>query len=114
MKTGIPTDDLDWADAAESAERGYAWAQASALWQRAIDLCPDEPRRSRYQDGLVRCDAEAALDRELAGIAKRVLGIPTLETQKSDSLDFHDVAVWTLRDALRLAYKRGQEERQRP
>ena len=30
-----------------------------------------------------------------------------LQTQGSDSLDFHDVAVWTLREALVAAYQAG-------
>ena len=33
--------------------------------------------------------------------------IETLERQYSDSLDFHDIAVWTLKDALEAAYMAG-------
>lgn len=43
----------------------------------------------------------------LHDIARKV-GFETLETRKSDSLDFHDVAVWTLRDALLAAYEAGR------
>lgn len=39
-----------------------------------------------------------------AAIARGYLGIPTLETRRSDSLDFHDVAVWQLKAALQAAY----------
>ncbi len=42
-------------------------------------------------------------------IAQKHLGIETLETRKSDSLDFHDVAVWCIRDALEAAFKAGTE-----
>lgn len=42
-------------------------------------------------------------------IAQKNLGIETLETRKSDRLDFHDVAVWCLRDALEAAFKAGVE-----
>ncbi|MDP2430750.1 MAG: hypothetical protein Q8O33_01825 [Pseudomonadota bacterium] len=42
-------------------------------------------------------------------IAQKHLRIDTLETRKSDSLDFHDVAVWSLRDALEAAFKAGAE-----
>jgi hypothetical protein len=35
------------------------------------------------------------------------LDIETLETRKSDALDFHDLAVWTIRAALEAAYKAG-------
>ena len=43
-------------------------------------------------------------------IAQKHLGIETLETRKSDSLDFHDVAVWCLRDALEAAFNAGLEQ----
>lgn len=42
-------------------------------------------------------------------IAQKHLGIETLETRKSDSLDFHDVAVWCVREALEAAFKAGME-----
>ena len=42
-------------------------------------------------------------------IAQKHLGIQTLETRKSDSLDFHDVAVWCIRDALEAEFKAGME-----
>jgi hypothetical protein len=40
-------------------------------------------------------------------IAKEILGLETLETRNSDSLDFSDQAVWTLRTALEAAYIAG-------
>jgi hypothetical protein len=42
-------------------------------------------------------------------IAHKHLGIETLETRKSDGLDFHDSAVWCIRDALEEAFKAGVE-----
>ena len=42
-------------------------------------------------------------------IAHKHLGIETLETRKSDGLDFHDSAVWCIRDALEAAFKAGVE-----
>ena len=47
------------------------------------------------------------IDRVLEDIAKEHLRVPTLGTRKSDSLDFHDVAVWQLRAALDAAYQAG-------
>ncbi len=44
---------------------------------------------------------------ELLAIAER-LGFPTLETRNSDSVDFHEVAVWMVRDALTHAYEAGR------
>ena len=50
------------------------------------------------------------LDQILTQIANQHLGIETLATRNSDSLDFHDVAVWCVRDALEAAFKAGVEE----
>jgi hypothetical protein len=43
-------------------------------------------------------------------IAQTHLAIETLETRHRDSLDFHDVGVWCLRDALQAAYEAGIAE----
>lgn len=43
----------------------------------------------------------------LTEIAKKHLSLETLETRNSDSLDFHDVAVWSLKEALQEAYEAG-------
>lgn len=49
------------------------------------------------------------LDKIFALIAQKHLGIETLQTRNSDSLDFHDVAVWNVRQALEAAFKAGVE-----
>ena len=38
---------------------------------------------------------------------KHFPNIETLETRNSDGLDFHDVAIWAIRDALEAAYAAG-------
>lgn len=43
----------------------------------------------------------------LAIASKHFHGVETLETQNSDRLDFHDVAVWAIRAALEAAYAAG-------
>ncbi|MDO3530837.1 hypothetical protein Q3O93_02765 [Ralstonia pseudosolanacearum] len=53
--------------------------------------------------------AEKTIER----IARDILRIETLETRKSDSLDFHDVAVWSIKDALEAAHRAGQEAARR-
>lgn len=47
------------------------------------------------------------INNDLEEIAKRYLSIPTLETRHSDSLDFYDIAVWCIHDALKAAYEIG-------
>lgn len=46
-------------------------------------------------------------DAQLAQIAKKHLRVETLETRRSDSLDFHEVSVWGLKAALEEAFKAG-------
>ena len=41
-----------------------------------------------------------------------ILGIDTLETQNSDGLDFHDTAVWTIVDVIKMAYAAGHQQGQ--
>lgn len=50
---------------------------------------------------------EPTVDELLAAIAQATLHIDTLETRKSDSLDFHDVAVCSVKAALEAAYRAG-------
>lgn len=49
-----------------------------------------------------------ARDATLLEIARRELGRDTLETRRSDSLDFSDQAVWSLKAALEAAYEAGR------
>lgn len=49
------------------------------------------------------------IDTILTLIAQKHLGIETLATRKSDGLDFHDVAVWCIKDALQAAFMAGCE-----
>ena len=49
------------------------------------------------------------IDQIFTLIAQKHLFIETLETRNSDRLDFHDVAVWSVRDALEAAFKAGVE-----
>jgi hypothetical protein len=48
------------------------------------------------------------MNKILTGIAqKNFTTVETLETRKSDSLDFHDVSVWSIRQALEDAFIAG-------
>ena len=47
-------------------------------------------------------------------IAKELLGLDTIETRKSDRLDFSDQAVWQLRAALEAAYNAGKAAARKP
>ena len=54
-----------------------------------------------------RRNTAQTLDALLTQIAQEHLFIDTLETRKSDSLDFHDVSVWGVKEALIAAYQAG-------
>ncbi|WP_404364451.1 DUF6900 domain-containing protein [Corallococcus coralloides] len=62
------------------------------------------PRKSRPV-GTAKPDP--ALEETLERIAHETLNIETLKTRNSDSLDFHEVAVWRLKEALNAAYQAG-------
>lgn len=44
----------------------------------------------------------------LEQIARKHLGLETLQTRRSDQLDFHDLAVWSIEAALQAAFEAGQ------
>jgi len=48
-------------------------------------------------------------DEALANIAATILDLETLDIRKSDSLDFHELAVWEIKAALEAAYAAGRE-----
>ena len=52
---------------------------------------------------------QAYQDATINEIAQRILGIDTLETRKSDSLDFHEVAIWNIKEALEAAFEAGRQ-----
>ncbi len=45
----------------------------------------------------------------LAEIAKKHLFIDVLDSQQSDRLDFHDLAVWSIEQALEAAFQAGYD-----
>ena len=56
--------------------------------------------------------SNARIEALLLAIAqKHIPSIETLEERKSDDLDFHDIAVWSLHDALKAAYEAGRATR---
>ena len=53
------------------------------------------------------------IEQLLTQIAQQHLDIETLETRRSDRLDFHDLAVWSIKAALEAAYLAGIEQGRR-
>ena len=55
-----------------------------------------------------KANPTAARDALIFDIAQRRFFIETLGTRNRDRLDFHDVAVWAIRDALEEAFEAGR------
>lgn len=49
------------------------------------------------------------IDAILEDVARKLLGIETLEARGMDRLDFHEVSVWSLKEALKEAYDLGKK-----
>lgn len=47
-------------------------------------------------------------DEIIERIARDKLGIDTLDIQNNDRLDFHDLAIWKIREALEAALLAGR------
>lgn len=56
-------------------------------------------------------DVPVNLKNKFNSIAKEVADINTLETRDSDSLDFHDVSVWTIEQLMYRSYLLGKSEK---
>ena len=50
-----------------------------------------------------------ARDNAINCIAREVLDLETLESRRMDSLDFHEHAVWSIKEALERAYEAGRK-----
>lgn len=50
---------------------------------------------------------------EILAIAVEQLGLTTLRRRNSGSLDFHELAVWQIRNALEAAYLAGMADHYR-
>lgn len=59
------------------------------------------------QDPVHASRMSIAAEHAVADVARRVLRLETLETRGSDALDFHEAAIWSLREALLAAFAAG-------
>ncbi len=53
-------------------------------------------------------DPTTTRDALILNIAQRQFNIETLETRNQDRFDFHDIAVWAIREALAEAFEAGR------
>lgn len=67
----------------------------------------DETMAPRKPHPTSTAKPDRALEETLERIARETMSIETLKTRNSDSLDFHEVSVWRLKEALNAAYQAG-------
>jgi hypothetical protein len=95
-------DQLAWKDLQQAFPRLQAFEGAEAE--------VDESTAGMPGDRALPIQGAAGGSDQLAAIAKQHLGIETLETQHSDSLDFHDLSVWSIKAALQAAFDLGSQK----
>jgi len=69
---------------------------------------PAEDTRNDHAPSQRRASNETSRDATLARIARELLHLETLEVRNRDRLDFHDLSVAWLRNALEAAYEAGR------
>ena len=76
---------------------------------KTADEAREDARMAQRNNDLAqkKADAPTPAGAALLKIARNA-GIETLEARGSDSLDFHDLAVWQVREMLEAAYHAGR------
>jgi len=95
---GVPVAPFEMSTGSGSAMEKLALAIAEAAAAGMIGI--DVPAASPV------VTPEGVMD-QISQIAKDCLDLDTLDTRNSDSLDFHDLSVWNVRDALLAAFRAG-------
>ena len=68
----------------------------------------DKVFRDLLRSAIANANKQTPPDELIARIAQDHLGIENLRERKSDRLDFHSIAVWSVKAALRAAWKAGR------
>ncbi len=74
-----------------------------------IDYSMFFARRANHTTMKTKPTTPAKAQPYAAEIAREILNLETLETRRMDSLDFHELAVWEIREALEAAYNAGRQ-----
>ena len=74
-----------------------------------INQLDKQPKQSVTGFTKTEANTMQTRDQALSEIATQILDLETLDTRKSDRLDFHELAVWQIKKALEAAYVAGRE-----
>ncbi len=67
----------------------------------------DRARQIHLGLAIADCTDTDAAQVAVAEAARRFLHVETLNTRNADALDFHELAVWSIREALAAAFEAG-------
>lgn len=86
---------------------GLNQAQTTKAWMlistdKKTVFAPEKTKTTDHRGGITKTKEKSQLETIAAKI-----GIATLETRNSDSLDFYNLAVWQIKEALQTAYLLG-------
>ncbi|MDN4571906.1 hypothetical protein DBB29_24925 [Pandoraea cepalis] len=70
-------------------------------------------KKSAGTDNVAQLTLSISAYSELENIAKSTLRVSTLKSRNSDALDFYDVSVWAINQALEQAYIAGMTDHHR-
>jgi hypothetical protein len=114
LPAGTPVD-INLAQGLAVAQGVVTAAEYDDGWLYRIDITGGDRCDAHRNDAgeLWVCEhevsADDACDAVLEQIARQTLGIATLRTRGSDQLDFHDLGVSSIHEALRAAYQAGRQ-----
>ncbi len=101
----LPLADSDWLADAVTGRIDVVSVAAAELANRGQDF---DGKWVGHETAYRMAEARVLDSASVAeAIARKVLGVATLETRGTDSADFHDCAAWALKAALIAAYDAG-------
>ncbi len=107
-------DDLSFID--NGANNAHGPISADAIAKHLTARMTDQGWRDSFENAIREVTRKTyprkkplIKDQLFTQIAQQHLGIETLVTRNSDGLDFHDVAVWSVKDALEVAFEAGRK-----
>src|SRR5215213_9821127 len=87
------------------SNRSPTWPSRRASMPREMQLPATAEYRPAMTNMAPRTEAASGdRDQHLLRIATGILRLETLDVRNGDSLDFHDLSVWQIRQALEAAY----------
>ncbi|MGE3622988.1 MAG: hypothetical protein AB7H77_03810 [Bdellovibrionales bacterium] len=100
----------------KEGHKDIKWVHANILSRAATDVAEITKTVQTHwkiasRNAVPNPPKETKMDKTIKKIAETILDLETLETRKSDSLDFKEQSVWSIKWALEAAYLAGQQSK---